>query len=145
VLSCCIILLLLGKAGHMHAAYVPRLVAACHSSTFHKRKRARRREAVQCGWRLGSSWPAPAYHKVPARLLGRPPRPRLQVTCSNLAGKNISYSQVQGELRQARFCLIPPGDTQSSNRLTETVLNGCIPVVSVSPPPATAWPTAPAA
>jgi hypothetical protein len=58
-----------------------------------------------------------------------PPLP-LQVRCANIPKDNSrSYSEVQVEMRGSRFCLLPPGDTSSSNRLTEVILAGCIPVV----------------
>jgi hypothetical protein len=43
-----------------------------------------------------------------------------------------SYVEVQREMRQSTFCLLPPGDTSSSNRLTEVILAGCIPVVRLA-------------
>ncbi|EFN50601.1 hypothetical protein CHLNCDRAFT_55709 [Chlorella variabilis] len=57
-----------------------------------------------------------------------------QVLCTNLPVKvSKSYSEVQLEMRKSVFCLLPPGDTASSNRLTETILSGCIPVF-IGPP-----------
>ena len=40
-----------------------------------------------------------------------------------------SYSEVQLEMRNSVFCLLPPGDYPCSNRLSEAILSGCIPVV----------------
>lgn len=45
----------------------------------------------------------------------------------------VSHQEVVKKLQSSIFCLLPPGDTQSSRRLTEIVLGGCIPVF-VGPP-----------
>ena len=40
----------------------------------------------------------------------------------------VSHAVIRQEMRRAVFCLLLPGDTASSSRLTEIVLAGCIPV-----------------
>ena len=40
----------------------------------------------------------------------------------------VSHAEFRQEMRRAVFCLLLPGDTASSSRLTEIVLAGCIPV-----------------
>jgi hypothetical protein len=41
----------------------------------------------------------------------------------------MSHAELLDELRNSVFCLMPPGDWASSNRLGEAILAGCIPVV----------------
>ena len=40
----------------------------------------------------------------------------------------VSHAVVRQEMQRSVFCLLLPGDTASSSRLTEAVLAGCIPV-----------------
>ena len=47
-------------------------------------------------------------------------------TCSQCPGR-LTHADLQRKLRTSLFCLVPAGDTASSNRLTEVVLAGCIP------------------
>lgn len=41
----------------------------------------------------------------------------------------MSHAQLLDEMHNSVFCLMPPGDWASSNRLGEAILAGCIPVV----------------
>ena len=54
----------------------------------------------------------------------------------------VSHAVVRQEMRRSVFCLLLPGDTASSSRLTEIMLAGCIPVF-FGPPwhaqPLAAW------
>lgn len=52
--------------------------------------------------------------------------------CSSCPGRE-EHSHMIKRLSRSRFCLIIPGDTQASRRLTEVILMGCIPVF-VGPP-----------
>lgn len=53
-----------------------------------------------------------------------------------------NHDALRGVMQRSLFCLVIPGDTASSRRLTEIVLAGCIPVF-VGPPwhsmPLAAW------
>ncbi len=74
-------------------------------------------------------------------------RTTFEVTASHLAHLHIrqqhfnfsglclqdNHHALQGVMQRSLFCLVIPGDTASSRRLTETVLAGCIPVF-VGPP-----------
>lgn len=40
----------------------------------------------------------------------------------------VSHEELRYEMKRSIFCPIIPGDTQSSRRLTEVMLSGCIPV-----------------
>ena len=40
----------------------------------------------------------------------------------------VSHAVVRQEMWRAVFCLLLPGDTASSSRLTEAMLAGCIPI-----------------
>lgn len=42
--------------------------------------------------------------------------------------QRMPHDQLRHKLRTSKFCLLPPGDTSSSRRLTEVMLAGCIPV-----------------
>ncbi|GAQ85029.1 hypothetical protein KFL_002180040 [Klebsormidium nitens] len=52
--------------------------------------------------------------------------------CSQCPGRD-EHSQMLSKLGRSKFCLVLPGDTQASRRLTEVVLMGCIPVFIGSP------------
>ncbi|EFN52330.1 hypothetical protein CHLNCDRAFT_54573 [Chlorella variabilis] len=58
--------------------------------------------------------------------------PDVQVMCTT-SKDSKSYSEVQLEMRNSVFCLLPPGDYPCSNRLSEAILSGCIPVF-IGPP-----------
>ncbi len=45
----------------------------------------------------------------------------------------MPYEELQEHMRRSTFCLLPPGGTASSRRLTDVVLSGCIPVF-IGPP-----------
>lgn len=45
----------------------------------------------------------------------------------------MPYDELLASLQSSRFCLLPPGETASSRRLTDVVLSGCIPVF-IGPP-----------
>ena len=40
----------------------------------------------------------------------------------------MDHSEVRAWMRRTTFCLLIPGDTLSSRRITDIVLSGCIPV-----------------
>lgn len=46
---------------------------------------------------------------------------------------HLTKHQLLDVYQTSRYCLVPVGDTQSSNRLTEVILNDCIPVL-IGPP-----------
>ncbi len=49
--------------------------------------------------------------------------------CSHvLGGQGVRHPQMVQLIRRSLFCPVLPGDTQSSKRLSEVVLEGCIPV-----------------
>lgn len=52
--------------------------------------------------------------------------------CAQCPG-HASHAELMEALQKSVFCLLPTGDTQSSRRLTEIILAGCIPVF-VGPP-----------
>ena len=45
----------------------------------------------------------------------------------------MPYEELQAHMHRSIFCLLPPGGTASSRRLTDIVLSGCIPVF-IGPP-----------
>ena len=45
----------------------------------------------------------------------------------------MPYEELQEHMRRSTFCLLPPGGTASSRRLTDVVLSGSIPVF-IGPP-----------
>lgn len=45
----------------------------------------------------------------------------------------MPYQELQARMQRSTFCLLPPGGTASSRRLTDIVLSGCIPVF-IGPP-----------
>lgn len=45
----------------------------------------------------------------------------------------MPYEELQVHMQRSTFCLLPPGGTASSRRLTDIVLSGCIPVF-IGPP-----------
>lgn len=45
----------------------------------------------------------------------------------------MPYEELQAHMHRSTFCLLPPGGTASSRRLTDVVLSGCIPVF-IGPP-----------
>ena len=45
----------------------------------------------------------------------------------------MPYEELQAHMHRSIFCLLPPGGTASSRRLTDVVLSGCIPVF-IGPP-----------
>ena len=45
----------------------------------------------------------------------------------------MPYEELQAQMHRSTFCLLPPGGTASSRRLTDVVLSGCIPVF-IGPP-----------
>ena len=53
--------------------------------------------------------------------------------CSGERADRVEHRATVEEMLGARFCLVLAGDTQSSRRLTEVMLTGCIPVF-VGPP-----------
>ncbi len=59
----------------------------------------------------------------------------LDVQCSEeeLGGSHEDYSVAFNKMERSIFCLVLPGDAQSTRRLTEIFLAGCIPVF-VGPP-----------
>lgn len=54
----------------------------------------------------------------------------LDVECSEakLGGSHEQYSLAFHKMEHSIFCLVLPGDAQSTRRLTEIFLAGCIPV-----------------
>ena len=54
----------------------------------------------------------------------------LDVECSEeeLGGSHEEYSLAFHKMERSVFCLVLPGDAQSTRRLTEIFLAGCIPV-----------------
>ena len=54
----------------------------------------------------------------------------LDVQCSEneLGGSHEDYVVAFNKMEHSVFCLVLPGDAQSTRRLTETFLAGCIPV-----------------
>lgn len=52
------------------------------------------------------------------------PKTNFDVACP----ARVPHKEVVRKLQSSIFCLLAPGDTQSSRRLTEIVLGGCIPV-----------------
>lgn len=58
--------------------------------------------------------------------------------CADGCGSLMKYSRVTRILRKSHFCLVMPGDTISSRRLSEVVINGCVPVFLG--PPWHVWP-----
>ena len=44
-----------------------------------------------------------------------------------------AHHDLRHNMRRSLFCVVLPGDTASSRRLTEAVLAGCIPVFTGSP------------
>ncbi|KDD72817.1 hypothetical protein H632_c2860p0 [Helicosporidium sp. ATCC 50920] len=55
-----------------------------------------------------------------------------QCACAICKG-SLSHAETMARMRRSVFCPVLPGDTQSSRRLAEVVLSGCIPVF-VGPP-----------
>lgn len=53
-------------------------------------------------------------------------------SCAQCPG-HASHAELMVALQQSVFCLLPGGDTQSSRRLTEIIMAGCIPVI-IGPP-----------
>lgn len=45
----------------------------------------------------------------------------------------MPHDEVVRKYQQSRFCLVMPGDTQSSRRATEVIINGCLPVFAGPP------------
>ena len=45
----------------------------------------------------------------------------------------MPYDDMLAAMQRSTFCLMPPGETASSRRLTDAVLSGCIPVF-IGPP-----------
>ena len=45
----------------------------------------------------------------------------------------MPYDEMLATMQRSTFCLMPPGETASSRRLTDAVLSGCIPVF-IGPP-----------
>ena len=45
----------------------------------------------------------------------------------------MPYEELQAHMQRSTFCLLPPGGTASSRRLTDVVLSGCVPVF-IGPP-----------
>ena len=45
----------------------------------------------------------------------------------------LPYADLMVAMQRSTFCLLPPGETASSRRLTDAVLAGCIPVF-IGPP-----------
>jgi hypothetical protein len=64
--------------------------------------------------------------------LRRDPRARVRCKCSSCWGRELHHHVVQ-DMQHSQYCLVMPGDTQASRRLTEAVLAGCIPVF-IGPP-----------
>ncbi len=58
----------------------------------------------------------------------------LHVHCAcHSCSTRLSHESQMAMMRRTRFCLVLPGDTQSSRRITEVVLAGCIPVLIMPP------------
>lgn len=53
-------------------------------------------------------------------------------TCSN-CNSSATYKTVRKELAESRFCLVVPGDTVSSRRLSDAIVAGCIPAIVGEP------------
>ena len=54
----------------------------------------------------------------------------VDIHCSeeNLGGSHEPYAVAFDKMRRTKFCLVLPGDAQSTRRLSEIFLAGCIPV-----------------
>ena len=55
------------------------------------------------------------------------------VRCTNNPNSYFSKENLLDIYQNSRFCIVPVGDTQSSNRITETIMNNCMPIL-VGPP-----------
>lgn len=54
----------------------------------------------------------------------------LDISCSEpeLGGTHESFPIAFDKMQRTVFCLVPPGDAQSTRRLSELFMSGCIPV-----------------
>ncbi|KAK9798884.1 hypothetical protein WJX73_000470 [Symbiochloris irregularis] len=75
--------------------------------------------------------------EAPPSNLGKAMRKRIGTLNSTLPADSTSliscslrmaHSELRKQTRSSQFCLLPPGDTASSRRITDIILAGCIPV-----------------
>ncbi|KDD71564.1 hypothetical protein H632_c4786p0, partial [Helicosporidium sp. ATCC 50920] len=70
-------------------------------------------------------------HALVAELGGEPD---VQARCAcDICDAHVEHSEVLRGMRRSRFCAIASSNAQSSRRLTEAVLSGCIPVFFGAP------------
>ena len=57
----------------------------------------------------------------------------LRAKADSACALQMAYGDMLALMQRSTFCLMPPGETASSRRLTDAVLSGCIPVF-IGPP-----------